>query len=77
MVKYYFKNECEGFIRFPNTTTFETTRAQAECCYCFRVFGNLKKPEARGFEITSPTKKNRSSCHFNEFSGFNCSFCGS
>ena len=57
MVKYYFKNECEGFIRFPNTTTFETTRAQAECCYCFRVFGNLMKPEARVFEITSPTKK--------------------
>ena len=25
--------------------------------FCFRAFGNLMKPEARVFEITSPTKK--------------------
>ena len=37
--------------------TFETTRPQAEWFYCFRVFGNLMKPEARVFEITSPTKE--------------------
>ena len=51
--------------------TFETTRLQAQWFYCFRAFGNLMKPEARVFEITSPTKKISSNYHFNEFSGLN------
>ena len=45
---YYFKNSCFGFHQVSkHEKTF----------YCFRVFGNLMKPEARVFEITSPTKK--------------------
>ena len=38
--------------------TFETT------------FGNLMKPEARVFEITSPTKKISRNYNFNKFSEF-------
>ena len=38
---------------FQTRETFETTRPQAEWFYCFRAFGNLMKPEARVFEITS------------------------
>ena len=58
---YYFKNDCEGFIRFPTVRkTF----------YYFRAFGNLMKPEARVFEITSPTKKISNNYHFNEFLQF-------
>ena len=37
--------------------TFETMRPQAEWFYCFWVFGNLMKPEARVFEITFPQRK--------------------
>ena len=43
---------------FQTRETFESTRPQAERFYCFRTFGNLMKHEARGFEITSPTKEN-------------------
>ena len=42
---------------FQTRETFWTTRPQAEWFFCFRAFGNLMKPEARVFEITSPTKK--------------------
>lgn len=35
--------------------------------YCFRAFGNLMKPEARVFEITSPTKKISLNWHLNTF----------
>ena len=47
--------------------TFETTRPQF---YCFRAFGNLMKPEARVFEITSPTKKISLNYHLNKVSQF-------
>jgi len=50
--------------------TFETTRPQADWFYCFRAFGNLMKPEARVFEISSPTKKINRNYHFNKFSKF-------
>ena len=42
---------------FQTRETFKTTRPQAKWFYCFRVFGNLMKPEAQIFEISSPTKK--------------------
>ena len=48
--------------------TSETTRPQAEWFYGLRAFGNLMKPEARVFEITSPTKKINFNCHLNKFS---------
>ena len=39
--RYYFKNECECFIKvFKHEKTDESTRPQAKCFYCFRVFGN-------------------------------------
>ena len=37
---------------------------------CFLAFGNLMKPAARVFEITSPTKKISRNYHFNKFSQF-------
>ena len=47
-----WKTSCarESFIRFSNA------RLQAKWFYCFRAFGNLMKPEARVFEMTSPKK---------------------
>ena len=36
----------------------------AEWFYCFRAFGNLMKPEARVFEMTSPKKQVLSFFHF-------------
>ena len=56
---------------FQTRETFETTRPQAEWFYCFRAFGNLMKPEARVFEITSPTKKISLNYHLNKISQFN------
>ena len=49
---------------------FETTRSQAEWFYCFRAFGNLMKPEARVFEMTSPkeTIQNYAVLYFSHFS---------
>ena len=55
---------------FQTRETFETTRPQAEWFYCFRAFGNLMKPEARVFEITSPTKKISLNYHLNKISQF-------
>ena len=43
---------------FKHEKTDESTRPQAECFYCFRVFETPMKHEARVFEITSPTKEN-------------------
>ena len=37
---------------------------------CFLAFGNLMKPAARVFEITSPTKKISRNYNFNKFSEF-------
>ena len=42
---------------FKHEKTDESTRPQAECFYCFRVFETPMKHEARVFEITSPTKE--------------------
>ena len=74
-----FQKRVRGFHQVSkHEKTFETTQSEeAEWFYCFRVFGNLMKPEARVFEITSPTKKIRSTYHFNEFSRFKYSICGS
>ena len=53
-----FQKRVRGFHQISkHEKTFETRRPQAEWFYCFRVFENLMKPEARVFEITSPTKK--------------------
>ena len=43
---------------FKHEKTDESTRPQAECFYCFRVFETPMKHEARVFEITSLTKEN-------------------
>ena len=43
---------------FKHEKTDESTRPQAECFYCFRVFETPMKHEAQVFEITSPTKEN-------------------
>ena len=43
---------------FKHEKTDESTRPQAECFYCFRVFETPMKHVARVFEITSLTKEN-------------------
>ena len=49
---------------FQREKTFETTRPQAEWFLCFQAFGNLMKPEARVFEITSLKKQFKTmQCH--------------
>ena len=54
-----FQKRVRVFHRgFKHEKTDESTRPQAECFYCFRVFETLMKHEARVFEITSPTKEN-------------------
>ena len=51
-----FQKRVRGFHQgSKREKTFETTRPQAEWFYCLRAFGNLMKPEARVFEITSQT----------------------
>ena len=60
---------------FQTRETFETTRPQSKWFYCFRVFGNLMKQEARVFEITPPTKKISLNYHLNKFSQFNYYIC--
>ena len=57
---------------FQTLETFETTRPKASWFHCFRTFGNLMKPEARVFEITSQTKKISLNYHLNKFSQFKC-----
>ena len=77
-VEVLFQKRVRGFHQVSkHEKTFETTRPQASWFYCFRVFGNLMKPDARVFVITSPTKIIRSTYHFNEFSRFKYSICGS
>ena len=54
-----FQKRVRVFYRgFKHGKTDESTRPQAECFYCFRVFETPMKHEARVFEITSPTKEN-------------------
>ena len=55
---------------FKHEKTDESTRPQAECLYCFRVFETPMKHEARVFEITSPTKKISLNYHLNKVSQF-------
>ena len=43
---------------FKHEKTDESTRPEAECFYCFRVFETPMKHEARAFEIASPTEEN-------------------
>ena len=59
------KTSARVSLGFQTRETFETTGPQAEWFYCFRAFGNLMKPEARVFEITSPTKKISLNYHLN------------
>jgi len=67
----YFNNECFGFHQVSKREkTFEATRPEVELFHYFRAFGNLMKPEARVFEITSPTKKISLNYHLNNFSQF-------
>ena len=54
-----FQKRVRMFHRgFKHEKTDESTRPQASCFYCFRVFETPMKHEARVFEITSPTKGN-------------------
>ena len=48
-----FQKRVPGFLQVSKR---EKTFA-AEWFYCFRAFGNLMKPEARVFEMTSPKKQ--------------------
>ena len=58
VVEVLFQKRVRGFHQVSKREkTFETTRLQAEWFYCFRAFGNLMKPEARVFEMTSPKKQ--------------------
>ena len=52
---------------------FHQVTKREKTFYCFRAFGNLMKPEARVFEITSLTKKINFNYHFNEF--FELKYC--
>jgi len=66
-----FQKRVRGFHQVSKREkTFETTRLQAEWFYCFRAFANLMKPQARVFEITSPTKKISLNYHLKKFSQF-------
>ena len=54
-----FQKRVRVFHRgFKQEKTDESTRPQAECFYCFRVFETPMKHEPRVFEISSPTKEN-------------------
>ena len=54
-----FQKQVRVFHRgFKHEKTDGSTRPQAECFYCFRVFETRMKHEARVFEITSPAKEN-------------------
>ena len=57
LIQVLFQKRVRGFHQVSKREkTFETTRPQAEWFYCFRGFGNLRKPEVRVFEMTSPKK---------------------
>ena len=46
----HIKNECEGFIRgSKHRETDESTRPQAECFYCFLVFGTPDETRSTSF----------------------------
>ena len=67
-----FQKRVRVFHRgFKHEKTDESTRPQAECFYCFRVFETPMKHEAQVFEITSPTKKISLNYHLNKVSQFN------
>ena len=49
-LKYYIKNECECFIRgSKHRESNESTRPQAECFYCFEVFGAPDETRSTSF----------------------------
>ena len=53
-----FQKRVQAFHRgFKHEKTYESTRPQAECFYCSRVFETPMKHEERVFEITSLTKE--------------------
>ena len=59
IIEVIFQKRVRVFHRdFKHEQTDESTKPQAECFYCFRVFETPMKHEARVFEITSPTKEN-------------------
>ena len=59
VVLVIFQKRVRVFHRgFKHEKTDESTRPEAECFYCFRVFETPMKHETRAFEITSPTEKN-------------------
>ena len=58
---------------FKHEKTDESTRSQAECFYCFRVFETPMKHEARVFEILLLQQKKirRLNYNLNKVSQFN------
>ena len=66
-----FWKRVRGSIRFQNASKHLKPRGRGPNGFIvFRAFGNLMKSEARGFEITSPTKRISRNYHFNKFSEF-------
>ena len=66
-----FWKRVRGSIRFQNASKHLKPRGRRPNGFIvFRAFGNMMKSEARGFEITSPTKRISRNYHFNKFSEF-------
>ena len=60
VVKVLCQKRLQGFhLVSKREKTFETTRPQAKWFYCFQASGNLMKPEARVFEMTSSKKQSK------------------
>ena len=58
MVHVLFQKRVRGFHQVSKgEKSFKTTWPAASWFYCFRAFGNLMKPKARLFEITSLKKQ--------------------
>ena len=64
----HIKNECEGFIMGSKhrRETDESTRLQARCFYCFKVFGTLDEARSTSFwdDFSNETIKNYAVIHF-------------
>ena len=56
---------------FKHEKTDESTRPQAECFYCFRVFETPMKHEARALKLFLQQKKIALNYHLNKVSQFN------
>ena len=60
VVKVLCQKRVQGFhLVSKREKTFETKRPQAKWFYCFQASGNLMKPEARVFEMTSSKKQSK------------------